>query len=109
MYNPISPNVLRQSLRWMAAPKPVAISNPGPTITAKSQTVMAQMNLCFYRQELLGWAMMNCDNELLSNDAIIHCALQNCFCDDIAVQPLVYHKGDTLQMVTVLCSIEARG
>lgn len=108
MYNPISSNVVRQCLRWMGCPKPIATSAPGPTITAQSQTVMGQANIVFDRQALLGWAMLNCDNELLSNNEIIHCALQNSFCDDIQVQPIDWQPGERLQVVTLLCSLTAR-
>lgn len=108
MYNPISSNVLRQALRWMGAPKPIAISPAGPTITAKSETVMGQVTMCFDRLQLLHWSGVSMVENTFIKNTLMQRALQDCFCGDVQVQPLKYNAGDTLQMVTVLCSITAR-
>lgn len=109
MYNPISQNVVRQSLRWMGCPKPIIVGKPGPVIEAESGTVMGQICLMFDRQALLSWAFKAEASAPLSHDGLIHCALQNAFCDDIRVQPIVHAPGVRLQAVVLLCSITAKG
>lgn len=108
MYNPIGLNVVRQSLKWMGCPKPITMSQPAPTIASPTGTVMVQICLMFDRSSLLQWALWADDMGDLTNDGIIRCALQDCFCGDLAVQPIAHKSGERLQAVVLLASLTAR-
>lgn len=108
MYNPISLNVVRQSLHWMGAPRP-RISSSAEQIISPSGTVMKQISLIFDWPSLLYWAFNNdtVENDTVSDEGVILNALQSCFCGDIQIVG-VDRWGTLSVTVSALCSITAR-
>lgn len=108
MYNPISVNVVRQSLHWMGAPRP-RISSSARQIVSPTGTILKQMSLIFDWPSILYWAFNNdvAEKHMVTDEGIILQALQTCFCDDIQIVG-VERWGTLSVTITALCTIAAR-
>lgn len=83
MYNPISLNVVRQSLEWMGVPAPIVIH--GNRIQVNDHGIVAKEYLAYFDplqvQDFLSFWELRGSVELPEFTA----HLNDCFCDDIQV------------------------
>jgi len=89
----VTPNVIRQALNWMGAPKPRYFVDWSPALTSLANTSIQQVWLRFDRYKLHQWLKTTPHAETYPRTTAVVAALQDCFCDDIQVICANYPDG----------------
>lgn len=91
MYNPISLNVVRQSLEWMGIPKPLAIKRHFGPFKWPNGNITTTYRLSFQPgdvQHAIGYGNLECDQDL--NPFVD--ALRECFMEDMRIVEQHYDR-----------------
>lgn len=100
MYNPISLNVVRQSLEWMGLPEPIVIHASRRIINAHGS--LAHEYLAYFDaaqvQDLLAHWELRGSVELPEFTSV----LNDCFCDDIHVVGSYYSTSHNKVIATLI-------
>jgi len=91
----ITPNVIRQALKFMGAPKPLHFKECSPILCSEANTSMQQVWIEFYTFDMYRWLEETGHDTLRPRAMAIGAALQECFCSDVQIMGVQFadHAG----------------